>query len=222
MSYTLHIGEKNYSSWSSRPWILMRQAGISFTERLVSLQADAGKAARFAALPGARVPVLEDDGFLVWDSLAIAEYLAERHPGLWPADPRARAWARSICAEMHGGFQALRSGMSMDVRARRPQRKRTPAILADIARIEALWTETRRRFGAAGPLLFGTFTIADAYYAPIAFRFRTYGVEPVGEAGAYARAVLALPAVKAWEAGGKDEPGLADHDLDVLYPEDHA
>jgi glutathione S-transferase len=222
MSYTLHIGEKNYSSWSSRPWILMRQAGIPFTERLVSLLSDAGKVARFAALPGGRVPVLEDDGFLVWDSLAIAEYLAERHPGLWPTDPRARAWARSICAEMHGGFQALRSGMSMDVRARRPQRKRTPAIFADVARIEAIWTETRRRFGASGPLLFGTFTIADAYYAPIAFRFRTYGVEPAGEAGAYARAVLALPAVKAWEAGGEVEPGLADHDLDVLYPEDRA
>jgi glutathione S-transferase len=223
MPYTLHVGEKNYSSWSARPWILMRQAGIPFTERLVSLQADAGKAARFAALPGGRVPVLEDDGVRVWDSLSIAEYLAERHPGLWPSDPKARAFARSICAEMHGGFTALRSGMSMDVRARRPQRRRTPEILADIARIEALWTEARRRFGApsgAGPLLFGAFTIPDAYYAPVALRFRTYGVEPTGEAGAYARALLALPAVKAWEVGGQDDPVLADHDLDLLYPED--
>src|SRR5574341_396098 len=147
MSYTLHIGEKNYSSWSARPWILMRQAGIPFAERLVSLRQDEGKAAHFANLPALRVPVLEDDRFMVWDSLAIVEYLAERHPGIWPADPRARAWARSMCAEMHGGFWALRQGMSMDVRSRRPQRQRTPAILADVARIEALWTETRRRFG---------------------------------------------------------------------------
>lgn len=223
MPYTLHVGEKNYSSWSARPWILMRQAGIPFTERTVSLAPDAGKAARFAALPGGRVPVLEDDGVFVWDSLAIAEYLAERHAGLWPADARARAWARCICAEMHGGFGALRSGMSMDVRARRPQRRRTPEVLADIARVEAIWSETRRRFGepsGKGPLLFGSFTIPDAYFAPVAFRFRTYGVEPGGEAGAYARAVLALPAVKAWDAAGKDDPVLADHDLDLLYPED--
>jgi len=225
MAYTLHIGEKNYSSWSARPWILMSQAGIPFTERHVSLQADAGKAARLAALPAGRVPVLEDDGFLVWDSLAIAEYLAERHPGLWPPDARARAFARSICAEMHGGFQALRSGMSMDVRARRPERRRTPEILADVARVEAIWREARRRFGqpsGGGPLLFGGFTIADAYYAPVAFRFRTYGVEPAGEAAEYWRALLALPAVKAWEAAGREDPVLSDHDLDALYPEDRA
>ena len=220
MAYTLHVGEKNYSSWSARPWILMRQAGIPFAERSVSLREDAGKAARFARLPGGRVPVLEDDGVMVWDSLAIVEYLAERHPGLWPADPGARAWARSICAEMHGGFAALRSGMSVDVRARRPQRKRSPAMLADISRIEALWTETRRRFGQGGPLLFGAFTAADAYYAPVAFRFQTYRVEPGGEAGAYLRALLALPAVREWEAGGRGDPPLPDHDLDLLYPED--
>jgi glutathione S-transferase len=223
MAYTLHIGEKNYSSWSARAWILMRQAGIPFLESAVSLQPDPGKAARFAALPGGRVPALEDDGFLVWDSLAIAEYLAERHPGLWPADPKARAWGRCICAEMHGGFGALRSQMSMDIRARRPQRKRTEALNADIRRIERLWTETRRQFGGvggAGPLLFGGFTVADAYFAPVAFRFQTYGVELAGEAGTYARAVLSLPAVKEWEAGGEHEAVLDDHDLDNLYPED--
>lgn len=220
MSYVLHIGEKNYSSWSARPWILMRGAGIPFTERLVSLREDAGKAERFGRLPGGRVPVLEHGSVLVWDSLAIAEYLAERHPGLWPGDPVARAWARCICAEMHGGFGALRSQMSMDVRARRPHRRRSDAVRADIARIEALWTETRRRYGAGGPLLFGGFTVADAYYAPVAFRFRTYGVELGGEAGAYARALLAVPAVREWEEGGRDEPPLPDHDLDRLYPED--
>ncbi len=220
MAYTLHIGEKNYSSWSARPWILMRQAGIPFTERLASLAPDAGKAARLAALPGGRVPVLEHDGLMVWDSLAIAEYLAERHQGLWPADPVARAWARCMCAEMHGGFAALRSQMAMDVRSRRPQRKRSAAVLSDIARIEALWGETRRRFGAGGLLLFGEFTVADAYYAPVAFRFQTYGVEPAGEAGAYLRALLALPALRDWAAAGRDEAPLPDHDLDLLYPED--
>lgn len=220
MPYTLYVGEKNYSSWSARAWILMRQAGIPFDEQLVSLAPDARKAERFAQLPGGRVPVLEDGEVLVWDSLAIAEYLAERHPGLWPADRAARAWARCICAEMHGGFAALRSGMSMDVRARRPQRRRNDAMRADIARIEALWRETRRRFGHGGPLLFGGFTIADAYFAPVAFRFRTYGVEPAGEAGEYARALVALPAVRQWEEGGAADPVLADHDLDRLYPDD--
>ncbi len=220
MPYVLDIGEKNYSSWSARPWILMRQAGIPFRENPVSLRPDAGKAERFALLPGGRVPVLEDGDVKVWDSLAIVEYLAERHPGVWPADARARAWARCICAEMHGGFSALRAGMSMDVRARRPQRKRSDAVRADIARVEAIWSETRRRFGAGGALLFGTFTAADAYYAPVAFRFRTYGVQPAGEAAAYWRALQELSAVREWEAGGRDEPPLEDHDLDRLYPED--
>jgi glutathione S-transferase len=220
MAYVLHIGEKNYSSWSLRPWVLMRQAGIPFEERTVSLQPDDGKAARFARLPAGRVPVLEDDGFMVWDSLAIAEYLAERHPGLWPADPKARAWARCIAAEMHAGLGALRAGMSMDVRARRPQRRRTPAMLADIERVERIWDETRRRYGAAGPMLLGAFSVADAFYAPVAFRFRTYGVAPQGEAGAYMRALLALPAMREWEAAGRTDPRLADHDLDLLYPDD--
>jgi glutathione S-transferase len=220
MPYVLHIGEKNYSSWSARPWILMRALGIPFSEHPVSLQADPQKVWRLAALPAGRVPVLEEGPVKVWDSLAIVEYLAERHPGVWPADPVSRAWARSICAEMHSGFTALRSEMSMDVRARRPQRKRSDAVRGDIARITQLWTETRRRFGAGGPLLFGTFTAADAFFAPVAFRFRTYGVDPGGEAAAYAAAVLAAPAVRQWEAEGKDDARLADHDLDVLYPED--
>jgi glutathione S-transferase len=220
MPLTLHIGEKRYSSWSARPWILLRGLGLPFTERLVSLQPDAGKAERFSRLPGGRVPVLEDGPLLVWDSLAIAEHLAERHPGVWPVDPVARAFARSSCAEMHGGFQALRAQMSMDVAARRPQRRRSQAVLAEIARIEALWTEARRRFGQGGPYLFGAFSAADAYFAPVAFRFRTYGVEPAGEAGQVLRTLLAHPAVKAWSEAGAREPVLADHDLDTMYPED--
>jgi glutathione S-transferase len=222
MLYTLDIGEKNYSSWSARPWLVLRQAGIPFTERVVSLAEDADKAVRLATLPAGRVPVLRDGDVVVWDSLAICEYLAERHPGLWPADPVARAWARSICAEMHSGFTALRTEMALDVRARRPQRRRNDAVRADIARVTSIWTETRRRFGGSGPLSFGTFTIADAYYAPVALRFQTYGVELMGEAGAYARALLAVPAVREWEAGGRNDPQLADHDLDVLYPGDGA
>ena len=157
---------------------------------------------------------------LVWDSLAICEYLAERHPGLWPADPVARAWARCISAEMHSGFQALRQEMSMDVRSRRPQRRRSDAVLRDIVRVERIWSDTRERFGARGDLLFGTFTIADAFYAPVAFRFQTYGVAPRGPAGEYLRALLALPGMREWAEGGAGDEKLADHDLDLLYPDD--
>jgi glutathione S-transferase len=220
MPYTLHVGEKRFSSWSARPWILLRGLGIPFTERLVSLQPGPDKAGRLAHLPGGRVPVLEDGALLVWDSLAIVEYLAERHPGVWPADPVARAFARSSCCEMHGGFQALRGEMSMDLAARRPQRRRSEAVKADIARVEALWSEARRRFGQGGPHLFGAFSAADAYFAPVAFRFQTYGVEPKGEAGALLRTLLAHPAVRAWELLGVKEPLLADHDLDAMYPDD--
>ena len=220
MAYTLFIGNKNHSSWSLRSWLVLRQGGIPFAEEMVSLQDDPGKAARFGRLPAGRVPVLADGEVLVWDSLAIAEYLAERHPGLWPADPVARAWARCISAEMHSGFTALRSQMSMDVRARRPQRRRSAELLLDIARVERIWTDTRSRFGAMGDLLFGTFTIADAFYAPVAFRFQTYGVTPGGAAGEYLRALLALPGMRKWEADGASEEKLADHDLDLLYPGD--
>jgi glutathione S-transferase len=220
MPYKLYIGEKRYSSWSLRAWLALRGANIPFEEVGLSLAPDPGKSARFARLPAGRVPVLEDGAVLVWDSLAIGEYLAERHPGLWPDDRVARAWARCICAEMHSGFQALRNGMSMDIVARRPQRKRTPAIQSDIDRVTRIWNDTRVRFGQGGALLFGGFTLADAFYAPVAYRFRTYGVTPQGAAGEYARAVLALPALAEWEAGAAKDAVLADHDLDLLYPED--
>ena len=220
MAYTLFIGNKNYSSWSLRPWLVLRQGAIPFREELVSLQDDPGKAARFARLPGGRVPVLADGDTLVWDSLAISEYLAERHPGLWPADPVARAWARAISSEMHSGFQALRQEMTMDVRARRPQRRRSAAVLRDIARVERIWTDTRAASGRPARLLLGSFTIADAFYAPVAFRFRTYGVSPRGAAGEYLSALLALPGMREWEVAGAGDERLADHDLDLLYPDD--
>jgi glutathione S-transferase len=132
----------------------------------------------------------------------------------------ARAWARCIVAEMHSGFMDLRQEMSMDVRARRPQRRRTEGVLRDIVRVERIWTDTRARFGARGDLLFGTFTIADAFYAPIAFRFRTYGVKPPGAAGEYLAALLALPGMVEWEGAAAGDERLADHDLDLLYPDD--
>jgi len=220
MAYTLLIGNKNYSSWSLRPWLLLRQCAIPFREELVSLQEDAGKAARFARLPAGRVPVLVDGDTQVWDSLAISEYLAERHPALWPIQAAARAWARSISAEMYAGFGALRQEMSMDVRSRRPQRRRSEPVLRDIARVEQIWTETRSRFGAGGGLLFGSFTIADAFYAPVAFRFRTYGVRPAGAAGDYLDLLLDLPAMKEWETASASDERLADHDLDRIYPDD--
>jgi glutathione S-transferase len=218
---TLYLGNKNYSSWSLRGWFAAKLTGAPFAEVMVALSGQPEPSPGNRAFsPSARVPCLHDDGIVVWDSLAIAEYLAERHPGLWPADPTARAWARCITAEMHAGFGALRSGMSMDVRARRPPRRPTPAMLADVERGERIWRETRARFGGGGPMLFGAFGIADAFYAPVAFRFRTYGVSPSGVAGAYLRALLDLPAMREWEAGGRSDPPLADHDLDALYPDD--
>jgi glutathione S-transferase len=220
MAYTLYIGNKNYSSWSLRPWLVLRQGGIPFQEELVSLQDDPEKVARLGRLPGGRVPVLADGSVLVWDSLAICEYLAERHPGLWPADPVERAWARCISAEMHSGFGDLRAQMSMDVRSHRPHRRRSEGVLRDVVRIERIWADTRGRFGGRGDLLFGTFTIADAFYAPVAFRFRTYGVKPHGAAGEYLATLLALPAMQEWERAALGEERLADHDLDLLYPDD--
>jgi glutathione S-transferase len=215
----LYLGNKNYSSWSLRAWLATRLSGIPFEERLVQLTGVYNPDWRRFS-PTARVPVLHDEGCVVWDSLAIAEYLAERHPGLWPEDPKARSWARSICAEMHSGFGALREGMSMDVRARRPRRKKTPAILADIARVEEIWRDTRARYGQGGAMLFGAFGIADAFYGPVAFRFQTYGVEPKGAAGDYCRALLALPAMREWEAAAAGDERLEDHVLDRLYPDD--
>jgi glutathione S-transferase len=203
----LYIGNKNYSSWSMRPWVLMRQAGIDFDE--VKLRFDAFSAgSKFKTelarhTPAGRVPVLVDDGFAVWDTLAIAEYLAEKFPArrLWPADVRARARARSVCAEMHSGFGALRSHFGMNIEALLPEvgarvLRELPAVRADVDRIVQMWDELLATSG--GPLLFGAFCIADAYYAPVVMRFVTFGV-PVPEAIAgYIERVRALEGVAAW------------------------
>ena len=207
----LVIGNKNFSSWSLRPWLLLKQAGLPFREIPVRLRQADTKAQILAHSPSGKVPALIDGDLPVWDSLAICEYLAEKaslnHVDLWPADPKARAEARSVSAEMHSGFAALRQQMSMEVAASRPGEGQTPEVLADIARIAALWTSCRERFAAAGPFLFGDFSVADAMYAPVAFRFHTYGVELPPLAAAYRDTLLALPAMQEWAAGARAEVG---------------
>ena len=197
------IGNKNYSSWSMRPWVLAKEAGIPFEEvQLKFNEADGGLTVngieRFKV--AGKVPVLIIDGEPVWDSLAICETLAERFPEkqLWPADRSARQVARSICAEMHSGFRSLRSHMPMNIRSRHPGKGMNPEVQRDIERVLAIWRGCRERHGAEGPLLFGRFSVADAYYAPVVLRFQTYEVSLPSEAQAYCDAVLALRAVGEW------------------------
>jgi len=203
--YTLYIANKNYSSWSLRPWILMKEANIAFEERMLPF-GDEPTWAPFRALsPAGKVPTLVDGGRVVWDSLAIVEYLNERHPGVWPADPDARAFARSAAAEMHSGFGALRSLCSMNVGIRVRLRETPPALLRDVARISALWTEGLSRFG--GPFLAGeTFTAVDAFFAPVVFRVQTYGLELGEAAAAYAARMLERPSMRAWYTDALVEP----------------
>ncbi len=195
----LVIRNKNYSSWSMRPWVLMTQAGIAFEEVQVWL-GESGTAANIARhSPSGMVPVLIDaDGareIRVWDSLAICEYLAEKFPAkqLWPADPAQRARARSVSAEMHSGFTALRSGMQMNIRNRYPGKGMSPEVAADIARLQSLWSDCVA--AAGGPFLFGSFGIADAMFAPVVFRLQTYAVALQGKAAAYVQHMLAAPAL---------------------------
>jgi len=162
--------------------------------------------------PTALVPALHDGDVVVWDSLAISEYLAERHPGMWPADPVARAWARSAACEMHSGFSALRNAMTVCIRERLDVRPWSDATTANIERIESLWTEGRTRFGAGGAFLCGAFSLVDVFYAPVAFRFQTYMVKPRGVAGDYLAALLAHPFVREWEAAAMAETDIIDAD----------
>jgi glutathione S-transferase len=205
---TLVIGNKNYSSWSLRAWLALKRTGAAFEEIMVPLDRPETRAAIRAHSPTGRVPVLEDGERTIWDSLAIAEYLAERFPdvGLWPADEEDRALARSVCAEMHAGFAALRSRMPMNLRARYPGQRRSPEVDADIARIQEIWEDCRHRVGENGPFLFGAFTLADAFYAPVVSRFRTYDVAMGGVCRAYAEAVWAWPDLQSWAAAAAEEP----------------
>jgi len=209
--YTLYIGNKNYSTWSLRGWLATKLSGAPFKEVLVQLSGTHNP--EFLRLsPTARVPALHDDGSVVWDSLAIAEYLAERHSGMWPTDPAARAWARSVCAEMHSGFGALRNDMTMCIRERVDVRPWSPALEGDIARVDAIWNEGRRRFGAGGAFLCGALSLADVFYAPVAYRFQTYGVTPTGAAAAYLAALLAHPYLREWEKAALAETTIVDAD----------
>jgi glutathione S-transferase len=206
----LYIGNKNYSSWSMRPWLLMHEFEIPFEEcrvRFDSFEPDSVFKRTLAALtPTGRVPVLvDDDGFIIWDTLAIAEFLAERHADrpLWPVAARQRARARSLCAEMHSGFGALRQHLPVNIEARLPEvgamvLAREPAVANDIARIDAMWSEQIRLSG--GPFLFGAYSIADAFYAPVCTRLRTYGI-PVGpDTEAYMERIFATRSMRRWVA----------------------
>jgi len=210
--YTLVIGDKNLSSWSLRPWLALKHCGIPFAEERVRLRQPDSKAEILRHSPAGKVPVLKTKTGLVWESLAILDYLAERHPEhrLLPQGEEARAAARSISAEMHAGFATLRNDMSMDLLSLLPSPPISAALETDIRRIAAIWKDTRARFGESGPFLFGAFSNADAMYAPVATRFRTYGVDlsrfgDDGSGTAYAAAILALPAMAEWTEGAKDE-----------------
>ncbi|NKJ48754.1 glutathione S-transferase [Burkholderia sp. SG-MS1] len=213
----LLIGDKNYSSWSMRPWLLLKHFGLAFDEVLIHLYEPGTTAAILAHAPAGpgKVPCLIDDaGQAVWDSLAIAETLAERFPqhALWPRDAAARALARSVSAEMHSGFGELRSNMWMNIRASFPGKNATPGVLADIARIETIWRQCLDAHG--GPFLFGEFGIADAMYAPVAMRFNTWQPTLSETASAYVERITALPAVQAWiDASRRETHAIAYQDV---------
>jgi glutathione S-transferase len=204
---TLVIGNKRYSSWSLRPWIALKQIGLPFREVQVFLRRPETKAEILKHSPSGKIPCLIEGELSVWDSLAILEYLNELKPEaqLWPRDRAARAYARSISAEMHSGFTALRQHLGMDLQ-REPQPGTWPAeASADIERVQAIWAECRTRHGAGGPFLFGHFTVADAMYAPVVTRFHRYGVRLDPALAAYRDAVLALPAMQEWTKAAQTE-----------------
>jgi glutathione S-transferase len=210
--YNLYIANKNYSSWSLRGWLVTKLSGAPFEEVGVQLSGTGFSAAYLGFSPSGMVPALHDRDTVVWDSLAIAEYLAEKHAGMWPDDRATRAWARSLTAEMHSGFSALRQDMTMCVKERVDVRPWSEALIANIARVTALWKESRRRHGAGGDFLCGRYSIADAFFGPVAFRFRTYGVTPDGAAGEYMRALLAHPWMREWETAALAETTIIDGD----------
>jgi glutathione S-transferase len=217
MELKLIIGNKNYSSWSLRPWIAMKVAGIAFDEEVISLSATDFKA-RVGKVSGTgKVPALVDGDVHVWESLAILEYLAEKYPRsrLWPSDPAPRALARAIAAEMHAGFSPLRRHLPMNMWRPVMPRELTPEVKANVRRIEEIWIDCRTRYGTGGPFLFGPFGAADAMYAPVVARFHTYAVEVAEAARAYMDAVMALPAWGEWRAAALVEPWvLAEDEVD--------
>jgi glutathione S-transferase len=203
--YTLYIANKNYSSWSLRPWVLMRTLAIAFKEHLIPFGPRPPGQSIAELSPSGKVPCLKDGALLVWDSLAITEYLAERQAGVWPSDPLARAWARSAAAEMHSGFTALRNHCGMSCGQRVVLHAVPAGVSSDLARIGALWEQGLSRFG--GPYLAGaTFTAADAFFAPVAFRAQTYGLTLTTPSLGYVGRLLALPVMREWYADALAEP----------------
>jgi len=214
MALTLVIGNKNYSSWSFRPWIAMKAAGIAFTDQVISLNDPEFKPTLAQVTPAGKVPVLVDGDVHVWESLAILEYVAEKFPAaaLWPTDAAARAHARAIAAEMHAGFVPLRRHCPMNFWRPVKRRDLTAEVAANVARIDAMWSECRTRFGARGPFLFGRFSAADAMYAPVVSRFQTYDVQVGPVSRGYMDAVMALPAWAEWRDAAVKEPWVLAED----------
>jgi glutathione S-transferase len=216
--YDLYTGNKNYSSWSLRPWVLMKALGIPFSEHLIPFHDDEAWSKYRLLSPNGMVPLLGDGDILVWESLSIAEYLAERHEGVWPSDPAARAFARSAAAEMHSGFTALRNICGMNIGVRINLHQQPDALKANIARLSVLWNDGISRFG--GPFLAGSdFSAADAFFCPVAFRVQTYGLELDPSSAAYVARLLGLPAMQEWYSGGlaetfRDWPH--EHEIDAV------
>jgi glutathione S-transferase len=215
LNYTLVIGDKNFSSWSLRPWLAMKYFAIPFAEECIRLRQPESKAQILRHSPSGKVPALKDGALVIWDSLAILDYLAEKHPekSFWPEDKGARAEARSVSAEMHAGFAMVRNEMSMDLLARLPCPPMNDALRTEIRRIVAIWRDCRGKYGINGPFLFGAFSNADAMFAPVATRFRTFGVNLAdfgddGGAQAYADTILALTAMAEWTRGAEEEQRL--------------
>ena len=210
----LVIGNHNYSSWSLRAWLALEQTGLPFREKIIWFDEDRDKRRRTEFSPTGRVPVMIHDDLAVWDSLAIGEYLAELAPdaGLWPVDRKARARARSLCAEMHAGFPAIREKMPFNVRGRTGYRDRGTEVAREIQRMISMWTATRREFGDGRPYLFGGRSLADAFFAPVAARFRTYGISLDDEAAVWVETVLNMPAMRMWceqaESEGHPNPAF--------------
>lgn len=214
MSLTLVIGNKNYSSWSLRPWLALAHHNIPFQEIVINIYADETKRQILDHSPAGKVPILKDGKTVIWDSLAILEYLADKFPelNLWPQDPAARAHARSISAEMHSGFQGLRQATPMNLKRVPRPIELSDVAKNDVARIEAIWNDCRQRYGKKGHFLFGEFSAADCMYAPIATRFRSYEVPVDLITSAYVDTIYALPAFERWQEAGLKEIWTSHYD----------